>query len=140
MEIEQLMPHVEALIFASERPLPQMEMIELLGNVMDAPLEGDKVAICLEAVKEAKKTGKIKLVSFDENDGTLQGVIDGYVYGTVSQQPYYYGYHSVRILAALIRGDNSVLPPNKFLEVPIKVVKKDNVQSFWAELKKLREG
>jgi len=98
------------------------------------------IPACLEAVKEAKKTGKIKLVSFDENDGTLQGVIDGYVYGTVSQQPYYYGYHSVRILAALIRGDNSVLPPNKFLEVPIKVVKKDNVQSFWAELKKLREG
>jgi ribose transport system substrate-binding protein len=98
------------------------------------------IPACLEAVKEAKKTGKIKLVSFDENDGTLQGVIDGYVYGTVSQQPYYYGYHSVRILAALIRGDNSVLPPNKFLEVPIKVVKKDNVQSFWTELKKLREG
>jgi segregation and condensation protein B len=56
MEIEQLMPHVEALIFASERPLPQMEMIELLGNVMDAPLEGDKVAICLEAVKEKYDT------------------------------------------------------------------------------------
>lgn len=56
MEIEQLMPHVEALIFASERPLPQMEMIELLGNVMDAPLESDKVAICLEAVKEKYDT------------------------------------------------------------------------------------
>lgn len=50
------MPHVEALIFASERPLPQMEMIELLGNVMDAPLESDKVAICLEAVKEKYDT------------------------------------------------------------------------------------
>jgi segregation and condensation protein B len=56
MEIEQLMPHVEALIFASERPLPQMEMIELLGNVMEVPLEGDKVAICLEAVKEKYDT------------------------------------------------------------------------------------
>ena len=52
MELEQLMPHVEALIFASERPLPQMEMIELLGNVMEEELESDKVAVCLEAVKE----------------------------------------------------------------------------------------
>jgi ribose transport system substrate-binding protein len=95
---------------------------------------------CLEAVKEAKKTGKIKLVSFDENDATLQGLIDGHVYGTVSQQPFYYGYHSVRILAALIRGDSSVLPPNKFLEVPIKIVKKDNVEAFWTELKKLRQS
>ena len=103
-------------------------------------LFGYNMPECLEAVKEAKKTGKIKLVSFDENDGTLQGIIDGYVYGTVSQQPFLYGYHSVRILAALARGDRSVLPPNKFLEVSIKIVKKDNVDAFWSELKKLREG
>jgi len=95
---------------------------------------------CLEAVKEAKKTGKIKLVSFDENEATLQGLIDGHVYGTVSQQPYYYGYHSVRILAALIRGETAALPPNKFLEVPIKIVKKGNVEAFWTELKKLRQS
>jgi ribose transport system substrate-binding protein len=98
------------------------------------------VPACVEAVKEAKKTSKVKLVSFDENDGTLQGIIDGNVYGTVSQQPYYYGYHSVRILAGLIRGDSSVLPPNNFLEVPIKIVKKNNVDAFWTELKKLRAG
>jgi segregation and condensation protein B len=56
MELEQLMPHVEALIFASDRPLPQMEMIELLGNVMEETLESDKVAVCLEAVKEKYDT------------------------------------------------------------------------------------
>jgi segregation and condensation protein B len=56
MELEQLMPHVEALIFASERPLPQMEMIELLGNVMEEQMESDKVSICLEAVKEKYDT------------------------------------------------------------------------------------
>ena len=50
------MPHVEALIFASDRPLPQMEMIELLGNVMEEALESDKVAVCLEAVKEKYDT------------------------------------------------------------------------------------
>jgi len=56
MELEQLMPHVEALIFASERPLPQMEMIELLGNVIEEGLESEKVSICLEAVKEKYDT------------------------------------------------------------------------------------
>ncbi len=56
MELEQLMPHVEALIFASERPLPQMEMIELLGNALEMSLEGDKIAVCLEAVKEKYDT------------------------------------------------------------------------------------
>jgi len=32
MDIEQLMPHVEALIFASERPVTLMEMTELLAK------------------------------------------------------------------------------------------------------------
>lgn len=93
---------------------------------------------CLEAVKSAGKLGQIKLISFDEQDGTLKGIQDGHVQGTVSQQPYYYGYDSVRILAALARGDKSVLPENGFFEVPSVVVRKDNVDAFWAELKKLR--
>ena len=56
MEIKQLMPHVEALIFASERPLLQMEMVELLGNVMEEPPAGEKISVCLEAVKEKYDT------------------------------------------------------------------------------------
>ena len=95
---------------------------------------------CKEAVKEAGKFGKIKLVSFDEQDSTLQGIVDGHIYGTISQQPYLYGYHSVRILAALARGDQSVLPSGGFLEVPIVEVRKENAGKFWQELKKLRGG
>jgi ribose transport system substrate-binding protein len=97
------------------------------------------VPMCLEAVKAAGKVGKIKIVSFDEQDATLQGIKDGAVYGTVSQQPFQYGRHSVRILAGLARNDKSVLPPKGFLEVEIRVVKKDTVDAFWEELKKLRQ-
>ena len=93
---------------------------------------------CLTAVKEAGKLGKIKLVSFDEADATLQGIKDGFVYGTVSQQPYKYGYESVRILAGLARGDKSVLPPDGFFEVKTIIVRKENIGTFWQELKKLR--
>ena len=35
-----------------------------------------------------KMLGKIKLVGFDENDITLQGVKDGTVAGTIVQHPY----------------------------------------------------
>ncbi len=93
---------------------------------------------CLEAVKEAGKIGKIKLVSFDEQDAVLQGIADGHVQGTISQQPYYYGYHSVRILNALSKGDKSVLPKSGFYEVPIVEVRQANVESFRKELKKLQ--
>ena len=71
---------------------------------------------------------------------TLQGIIDGYVQGTISQQPYYYGYESVRILKGLVNGDKSVLPPNGFHEVPIVEVRKANAQQFWADLNKLRQA
>ncbi|MCL4693543.1 MAG: sugar-binding protein [Candidatus Hydrogenedentes bacterium] len=96
------------------------------------------VPACLAAVKEANKVGKIQLVSFDEDNATLQGIADGAVHGTISQQPYEYGYHSVRILAGLARGDETVLPENDFYEVPIVVVKKDNVEAFRTKLAELR--
>ncbi len=92
---------------------------------------------CLEAVKEAGKTDQIKIVAFDEEDGTLQGIIDGYIYGTVVQNPYKYGYESVRILAHLARGNQDVLPPGGFLDIPARQIKRENVEVFWAELKDL---
>lgn len=52
MDIEQLMPHVEALIFASERPLTQLEITEIIGQAMEQTIEADRVATCLEAIKE----------------------------------------------------------------------------------------
>jgi ribose transport system substrate-binding protein len=92
--------------------------------------------ICLDAVRDAGKLGKIKIVGFDENDNTLQGIQDGHVFGTIVQNPYKYGYESVRLLAALARGDQSVLPKDGFLPVPGRTVTKENVDEFWETLKK----
>ena len=95
---------------------------------------------CLEVVKEAGKIGSIKIVSFDEQEAVLQGIADGTVVGTISQQPYYYGFESVRILNGLANGDKSVLPPGGFLEVPIVEVTKANVEAFRVELKKMQDA
>lgn len=92
---------------------------------------------CLEAIREANKLGKIKVVGFDEAAGTLQGIIDGHVHGTVVQDPYKYGYESVRILAGLAKGDKSVLPAGGVLSIAPRRVDKKNVEAFWVELKKL---
>lgn len=93
--------------------------------------------LCLEAVREANKLGQIKLVAFDEDDATLQAIADGEIYGTVVQNPYEYGFQSVRILAALARGDRSVLPAGGFLDIPARRITRENVEDFWSELKKL---
>ena len=52
MDIEQLMPHVEALIFASERPLTQIEMTEILGQALETVIESERISTCIEAIRE----------------------------------------------------------------------------------------
>src|ERR1035441_8560921 len=52
MDIEQLMPHVEALIFASERPLTQIEMTEILGQALETVIETERISTCLDAIRE----------------------------------------------------------------------------------------
>ncbi len=46
------MPHVEALIFASERPLTQIEMTEILGQALETVIETERIATCLDAILE----------------------------------------------------------------------------------------
>ncbi len=93
--------------------------------------------MCLEAIKDAGKLNEIKVVSFDEDEISLQGIVDGTVVGTVVQNPYRYGYESVRVLNALANGDNSVIPESKAILIPARTIRKDNVKEFWAELKSI---
>lgn len=89
----------------------------------------------LEAIGD--KAGKeIKVIGFDEAQTTLQAIKDGRCHGTIVQDPYRYGYESVKMLAALARGDQSVLPANGFLDIPAKAIKKDNVEEFQVEMNK----
>ena len=55
--------------------------------------------------------------------------------GTVVQQPYEFGYQSMKLLARYIEGDKSVIPANHLDIIPTKIIDKSNVDAFWAELK-----
>jgi ribose transport system substrate-binding protein len=92
--------------------------------------------LCLEALRALGKLGQVKVVAFDEQEGTLQAIKDGHCHGTVVQNPYEYGRQSVRVLAALARDDKSVIPPGGFMDIPARQIRKDNVEAFWADLKK----
>ena len=98
-------------------------------------LFGYNPPLILEAVRQAGRAGEIIVVGFDEADQTLQAIQDGIMYGTVVQDPYRYGYESVRILAALVKGDRSVIPTSGFLDIPARQIRRDNVIEFWADLK-----
>lgn len=91
--------------------------------------------LMLEALAQANKLGKVKVIAFDEDDATLDGIQKGTVHGTVVQNPYLYGYKSVEILAELAKGNNSVIPASKFIDIPARQIRKDTVGEFWADLK-----
>lgn len=55
MEITNLIPHIEALIFASEKPLSTLEITELVNNAlsfMDDKISLDQVEAALEGITE----------------------------------------------------------------------------------------
>ncbi len=94
--------------------------------------------LIVEALKQADKLGEIQVIGFDEAPETLQGIKDGYVHGTVVQNPFEYGRQSVIILAGLARGRTLTelgMPEDKFMSIPARQIRKDNVDEFWAELK-----
>jgi ribose transport system substrate-binding protein len=91
---------------------------------------------CLDAIKEAGLTGKIKVCGFDEPDAMLQAIKDGTAYGTISQQPWKYGYESVKMLKNILDGQ---APASTFLEVPFLVVTKENVDEFWKTKREMAE-
>jgi ribose transport system substrate-binding protein len=90
--------------------------------------------IILDVLKERGDLGKVKVIGFDEDENTLQAITDGEIYGTVVQDPYEYGNRSIKVLHALSKGDDSVIPANKFIDIPARQIRKDNVAAFWKDL------
>lgn len=91
--------------------------------------------LMLEALAQAGKLNKVKVIAFDEADATLDGIKKGTVHGTVVQNPYMYGYKSVEVLNEILKGNASVVPASKFIDIPARQIRKDNVDEFWADLK-----
>ena len=55
MELSAIIPHIEVLIFASEKPLTSLEVVELINNAfgfMDERVSLDQVESCLDGIRE----------------------------------------------------------------------------------------
>jgi ribose transport system substrate-binding protein len=97
----------------------------------------------LKAVEKKGLEGKVKIVAFDEHVNTLKGIAAGHIHGTVVQNPYRFGEESVRLMAALVRGDRSKVPASGVIHVPHRIITKDGgegrikVDVFQAELDQL---
>jgi len=94
---------------------------------------------CMQAVEGAGRLGEVVIAGFDENELTLQGIADGHIVGTVSQDPYQYGYLSVMLLHSLSTGEGEV-PAETWVPTELAVVTADNVDEFRAELARQLEA
>jgi len=77
----------------------------------------------LNAAKKQNKLGQVKIVGFDEDDETLQGVSAGHIVATVVQDPYHFGTEAVKLMAKLAKGTQFTGDPIHY--VPHRVVTKD---------------
>jgi ribose transport system substrate-binding protein len=93
----------------------------------------------VDAVTSAKKIGQIKVICFDEEDGTLKGLQDGVVTSTIVQNPYEFGHQSMLFMYKyLTETDHSFVPKDGKIIVPTRVITKDTVDAFWTDLKAKR--
>ena len=92
----------------------------------------------LNAVREAGKIGRVRIVAFDEADETLRGVGEGAIHATVVQQPFEFGYQAITLMAQAVRGDRSFIPASKQIIVPTLVVNRSNVEEFTKKINELR--
>jgi ribose transport system substrate-binding protein len=125
------------------------DRVRAKANVLDTIVKYGDVA-CLvglwsyngpaifNAVKESGKVGSIKIVCFDEEEETLQGVREGAIFATVVQQPYQFGYQAIQLMNNVLNGAKTVIPAGKKIIVPTLAIDKANVDEFSAKLKKLR--
>jgi ribose transport system substrate-binding protein len=92
----------------------------------------------LNAVREAGKVGKVRIVTFDEADETLRGIAEGAIHATVVQQPFEFGYQAIVKMAQAARGDKSFIPESKQIIIPTLVVNRSNVEEFTKKINELR--
>lgn len=90
----------------------------------------------VNAVVGAGKAGKVKIVTFDEEDETLAGVASGVVHATVVQQPFEFGRQAITRMRNHLKGDASALAGGRQI-VPTVNITQDNVAEFQARLKAL---
>jgi ribose transport system substrate-binding protein len=95
-------------------------------------------AIAAAVKAGGRRAEGLKIVGFEEEEITLSLIEENKVFATVVQDPFQMGYTAVKTAVALARGDESVLPQgfpqNRTIEIPFRVIKKNDVAEFRKEL------
>lgn len=87
MELSTIIPHIEALIFASDKPLTALEITELINTAfgfMEERVSLDQIVSCIEGIKE-KYNSEFYPFEVKESGGGLQFLSKPAFHKTISQ-------------------------------------------------------
>lgn len=87
MELSQIIPHIEALIFASDKPLSTMELVELLNNALafiEDRASMDQVEAAVDGIRE-KYSGEFYAFELLQSGGGWQFLTKKEYHKTVAQ-------------------------------------------------------
>ena len=86
----------------------------------------------LTAVRSAGKAGQVKIVCFDEDNETLEGIVAGDIVGTIVQRPLVIGASSVFRMGLYLRGEKEQLAGGKIFIPSQAITTKEGVEQFKA--------
>ncbi len=87
MELSNIIPHIEALIFASDKPLTVLDIVELINNAfgfIDERVTLDQIESCIEGIKE-KYASEFYPFEVKESGGGLQFLSKKEFHKTIGQ-------------------------------------------------------
>ena len=87
MELSEIIPHIEVLIFASDKPLTALEIVELINNAfgfMEQRVSLEQVETCIAGIKE-KYNSEFYPFEVKESGGGLQFLTKPNFHKTVAQ-------------------------------------------------------
>ncbi|WP_304543485.1 substrate-binding domain-containing protein [Sulfurimonas microaerophilic] len=101
-----------------------MQMIKADPNLRAIWLQGsDKYTGALDAIKDARKSGEILLVTFDAEPVFLELIPKGVVIGAAMQQPFLMGEKAMSLLDKHLKGK----VVKKSIELPVLAISKENI-------------
>ena len=87
------------------------------------------------AIRASSREKRPVVIAFDEEEETLKAIEGGTIDATIVQQPFEFGYQSVKLLKDA--KDGKTVPAS--VDTGIVAVKKENLTAFWAKLRELKK-
>jgi ribose transport system substrate-binding protein len=117
----------------ADRPTAKANVTRVLAKYPDLKgvigLWGYNAPAAVSALRDSPGCD-VKVVGFDEDIETLDAIRNGQMVASVAQQPYEFGYQSIKMLARIHRGEKVEIPQNQLIYVPHKVITQANVDDW----------